>query len=263
MNRLAVRLDPRCSSRLASMFNVRCWELSVALLLLFPCFAFGNQTKNIEGVSPRIGQRGTTVEVTIVGVSIHQPREIVFFKPGIRAFDLKTPEKPPRKRGLAHGGRIEEAVVCKFEIAPDCAIGEHPFRLLTATELTCIGTFHVSPFRVVDEAEEGASRNNTIATAKPVTMNVTVRSRIGPWADGDADVYKVAVKAGQHLSVEVDSARLADVHYGDSEFDLTLRVLDENGRVLAANDDNSLHLQDPLLLAADFCVASSSRRSEI
>jgi hypothetical protein len=215
--------------------------------LLFPCVANANQTKNIEGVSPRIGQRGTTVEVTIVGVSIHDPREIIFFEPGIRAFDLKTPEDPLPKRGLAHGGRIEEAVVCRFEIAPDCPLGEHSFRLLTATELTCIGTFHVSPFRVVDEAEQSSTRNNTVETATPVTTNVTVRGRIGPWADGDVDVYKVNVKAGQHLSVEVDSARLADVHYGDSEFDLALRVLDKNGRVLAANDDNLLHLQDPVL----------------
>ncbi len=223
------------------------FQPSVCLLLLLGLMSAGspanaNQTKNVEGVSPRIGQRGTTVEVTIVGVSIHDPRAIIFFKSGIRAFDIRTPESPPRKRGMAHGGRIEEAVVCKFEIAPDCPLGEHSFRLLTATELTCIGTFHVSPFPVVDENEQG-SGNNTLKTASPIVPNCTVRGELG----GDVDVYRVPVKAGQRLSVEVDVARIADVHYGDSEFDFALRILDEGGRQLAVNDDNPFHVQDPLL----------------
>lgn len=222
-----------------------------SVVFAFLVFASGTanaaQTKNIEGVSPRIGQRGTTVEVTIAGVSIHDPREIIFFQPGIRAFDLRTPKEPPRKRGLAHGGRIEEAVVCKFEIAPDCTLGEHPFRLLTATELTCIGTFHVSPFPVVYEEEEGYYANDKRETAKPVFTNVTVLGVMSHGGRGDVDLYRVPVTAGQQLSVEVDSARLSDVHYGGSEFDLAVRVLDEDGRVLAANDDNPVHLQDPML----------------
>ncbi|NQV25511.1 MAG: pre-peptidase C-terminal domain-containing protein [Rhodopirellula sp.] len=227
-----------------------CVPLVLTVLLfttLFSGTASASQTKNVEGVSPRIGQRGTTVEVTIVGVSIHDPREIVFFKPGIRAFHVRTPETPPPRRGLAHGGRIEEAVVCEFEIANDCPLGEHPFRLLTATELTCIGTFHVSPFPVEDENEEGRYTNDTLKTARPVVPNVTVRGKLGNGNRGDVDVYRVQGKAGQQLSVEVDCARLADVHYGGSEFDLAVRVLDENGRVLASNDDNPQHLQDPML----------------
>ncbi|MFT5468849.1 MAG: hypothetical protein ACI8UO_003961 [Verrucomicrobiales bacterium] len=226
--------------------------------------AMANMTKNLEGISPRIGQRGTTVEVTIVGVSIHDPREIVFFQPGIRAFDVKTAETPPRRRGMAHGGFIAEGVVCKFEIAPNCPLGEHPFRLLTATELTCIGTFHVSPFPVIDEDEVGRYDNDTLETAKPVTPNVTIRGKLGDSNEVEVDLYRVPAKAGQQLSVEVDSARLADVHYGDSEFDLALRVLDESGRELAANDDNSVHIQDPMLslkLPRDGVVYVEVRRS--
>ncbi|MFM8397024.1 MAG: serine protease, partial [Pirellula sp.] len=46
---------------------------------------------------------------------------------------------------------------------------------------------------------------------------------------------------------EVDCVRIADHHYGDSEFDLALRVLDATGRELASNDENALHVQDPLV----------------
>ncbi|MBU6236799.1 MAG: serine protease [Planctomycetes bacterium] len=221
----------------------------VAAMLLFCldglCHA-GGMTKHLEAVSPRIGQRGTTVEVTLQGIEIQDPRQIIFFRPGIRATEIRVGENLKYPRGLAHGGRIVEQVICKFEIAPDCALGEHPFRLLTATQLTCIGTFHVSPFPVLDENEANYYLNDTPATAVNIPMNVTVRGVIASWGRGDLDLYRVPVKQGQHISVEVESARLADQHYGDSEYDLALRILDDEGKLIAGNDDNSLHVQDPM-----------------
>lgn len=224
--------------------------VTIALLLLILIIplqvAAGAMTKNIEAVRPRIGQCGTNVEVSIQGVSLGNPREIIFFSPGIRAVNLQ-PATPLPRRSFAHGGTIVEEVRCTFEIASDCPLGEHAFRLLTATELTCIGTFHVSPFPVIDEEEKNnAHSNDTLETAQPVELTVTVRGQLASGAQQDRDVYRIEGKAGQRLSVEVESARIADQHYGDSEFDLALRVLDREGRVLAINDDNSLHLQDPL-----------------
>lgn len=221
----------------------------IAVMLLFCldgiCHA-GGMTKHLEAVSPRIGQQGTTVEVTLQGIEIHDPRQVVFFRPGIRATQIRVGEKLREPRGLAHGGRIVEQVICNFEIAPDCPLGEHPFRLLTATQLTCIGTFHVSPFPVLDEKETDYYQNDTMATALNVPMNVTVRGVIASWGRGDSDFYRVPVKQGQNVSVEVESARIADQHYGDSEYDLALRILDDAGKTIAGNDDNSLHVQDPM-----------------
>lgn len=220
------------------------------LLLCLSCTSprsTADMVKGIEAVTPRIGQRGTTVEVRIQGISLTSPRQIIFFQPGITAVDLQPP-RPIARVGLAHGGAIVEEVVCQFEIAPDCPLGEHPFRLLTATELSCIGTFHVSPFPVIDEGEaNNAYSNDTPASALQVSGNVTVRGQLGNGSRSDRDLYRVDGTAGQNLSVEVDSARLADRHYGDSEYDLAVRILDQNGRVLATNDDNSLHLQDPVV----------------
>lgn len=199
--------------------------------------------KHIERVTPRIAQRGTTVEVSIQGAHLDEPKEIIFDRPGIRALAIEPVVKLPQSRSLMHGGRIEQEFRCRFEIAPDCAPGEHRFRLRTATQLTSLATFHVSPFVTVDE-QEG---NDTPATAQNVPSNVTVRGRVVGNARGDTDVYRVPAKAGERLSVEVDCVRLADVHYGDSEFDLAVRVLDAAGRELGANDENPLHAQDPLL----------------
>jgi len=199
--------------------------------------------KHLERVTPRVGQRGTTVEVVLQGAHLQDPQEIIFDRPGIRAVAIEPMRKLPHVTGLAHGGRIEQEVRCRFEIAPDCVPGEHRFRLRTATQLTSLATFHVTPFATVDESEG----NDTLATAQPVPRTCTVRGSVSSSGQGDVDLFRVPARAGERLSVEVDCVRLADVHYGDSEFDLALRVLDAAGREMATNDENPLHLQDPLL----------------
>ena len=203
----------------------------------------GAMLKHLERVSPRIGQRGTTVEISIQGAHLDDPREIIFDRPGIRALSIEPMRKLPGPQGLMHGGRIDQEVKCRFEIAPDCAVGEHRFRLRTATQLSSLATFHVSPFLTVEEKED----NDTLPKAQEVPLNVTVRGRVGGGARGDTDLYRVPAEAGARLSVELDCVRLADVHYGDSEYDLAVRVLDASGREIAANDENPLHSQDPLL----------------
>ncbi len=224
-----------------------CVVAFVGILVALPSRSVqADQLLHIEAVSPRIGQRGTTVEVTVRGMCLETAREVIFYKPGIRAVTIEDLPKLERAIGLAHGGRIHEQVRCQFEIDADCVPGEYPFRIRTDTEITSLGTFHVSPFPVIDENEKGDNSNDTLQSAIPVTTGVTVRARMGHSSRGDVDVYKVAVVAGQRLSAEVDSARIADVHYGGSEYDLAVRILDDAGRELASNDDNPLHLQDPL-----------------
>lgn len=219
----------------------------IATLWLALTAPLGAMLKHIERVTPRIGQRGTTVEVVIQGAHLGDPREILFDRPGIRAVSIEGMTKLPRSTGLAHGGRIEEEVKCRFEIAPDCAPGEHRFRLRTATQLTSLGTFHVTPFPTMDEEEDGTNRNDTPATARPVPAVVTIRGQLGSSPKGDVDVFRVPARAGERLAVEVDCVRLADIHYGDAEFDVALRILNAAGREIAVNDENPMHLQDPLL----------------
>ena len=212
--------------------------LTVLVTTACPVAMAGSMQRDVEWVRPRIGQRGTTVEIVIQGMYLSDPQELVFFKPGIRAVRVEPLPKMQHAQGLVHGGRMEEQVKAVLEIAADCEPGEHPFRLRTASTLSLLATFHVSPFPVVAATSEP---NDTIATAQGVAPNVTVLGTVG------TDVFKVPAEPGSRLSVEVDCVRLADVHYGDAEFDLALRVLDETGRVLAANDENSLHVQDPLV----------------
>jgi len=192
---------------------------------------------HIDSVEPRCGQRGTMVEVTMRGYCLENPQEVVFYRPGIRAVEIKAETAKD----------YQSTLTCRFEIAADCPLGEFPFRVRTARELSTVSTFHVTPFPVLDENEGKPNTNDTLATAMAVTPNVTVRGRVGNSSAGDVDLYKVPAVAGQRLSVEVDAVRNTDQRFGDTSFDVAMRILDEEGREIAGNDDNPLHIQDPLL----------------
>lgn len=214
-------------------------------VLLSSSASAGPMVHHIESTLPRCGQRGTTVEVTLQGVFLKDPREIVFFRPGIKAVEVQ--QLPPlTPQVLVHSGRLEEQVRCKFVIEPDCPLGEHPFRMRTATELTLLSTFWVTPFEVIPESEPGQGGNDTLTSAKSVPRNATVHGRVDTGRFADRDLYRVAGKAGEHLSVEVTSVWLTEKFYADSEFDLMVRILDAEGHELARNDDSALHVQDPI-----------------
>ncbi len=204
--------------------------------LLTPVFA-GPMIHHIEFVTPRAGQRGTTVEVTIEGAFIKQPQEILFYRPGIRCIELKSLPSLPEPRSTIHSGFVQDSVQAKIQIDADCPLGLHPFKLRTATELTTLSTFAVTRFPIVNETQED----------QPVPMNSAVLGRMDTKQVGDVDVYRVTGRKGEHLSVEVDSVWLTEKFYAGSEFDLTARILDAGGKELARNDDSALHLQDPVL----------------
>jgi hypothetical protein len=207
----------------------------------------------IESVQPRVVPRGTIVDVIIRGTRLREPQEIVFYRPGIRVVsigpvtDLLNDQAKPIKYNLAHGGRINEQFTCRFAIAPDCPLGEHPLQIRRDTSLTVVSAIHVTPFPVVDENEADFNANDTRETAVGVTGQATVRGSIKQQNVPDVDLYKVSVKAGQRLAVEADMVQISDWHFAASEYDLALRILDEKGRVLAANDDSALHVQDPIV----------------
>jgi hypothetical protein len=216
-----------------------------ALLYVQPALA-GPMVHHIEFTLPRAGQQGTTVDVVLQGTHLDEPREVVFYRPGIKAVDIQ-PARQVKQFSTVHSGYVDQEVHCKFVIAPDCPPGEHPFRVRTAHELSMLSTFWVTPFAVVDEAEPQQGGNDTRDKALPVKRNVTVRGRMDTNRLADVDLYRVAGKAGEHLSVEVTSVWLTEKFYADSEFDLMVRLLDSAGHELARNDDSALHLQDPIV----------------
>lgn len=225
---------------------MRAFLIAALFCLLAPCFA-GPMVHHIEFVTPRAGQRGTTVDVKLEGAFIKEAREILFYRPGIKCTEVKPLPSLSEPRSTIHSGFVQDIVQCRFEIAPDCPLGLHPFKLRTATELSMLSTFAVTAFPIVDEGEDRQGVNDTQEKAKVVALNTSVRGRMDDSQFADVDLYRVTGKAGTHLSVEVDSVRLSEKFYGGSEFDLMARLLDAEGHELARNDDSALHLQDPIV----------------
>ena len=70
----------------------------------------------LDHVLPRGGTRGTTVDVTLYGKFLNDPKEILFYDKGIKGISITPGTKPG------------EEVKAKFAIALDAAIGEHVLR---------------------------------------------------------------------------------------------------------------------------------------
>src|SRR5262249_12750991 len=136
----------------------------------------------LDHLLPRGGTRGTTVEVTFSGFSLEDPREVLFYEPGIKAAAGFTP--------LAKPG---DGFKARFTIAPDCPLGEHVLRVRTATALSDAVTFWVSPFPTVIEKETRIGENDSIDKAQPVPLNSTVEGQILPGNDIDRDIYRIEV----------------------------------------------------------------------
>jgi hypothetical protein len=190
----------------------------------------------VQYVHPRGGPRGKTVDVVFHGAHLASPRQVLFYRPGIVCLGLET--LPPGKDG--------ERVRAKFRIAADCPLGEHPLRLLVGQALSEAVTFWVGPFPVANEQELKLGDNDDPRHAESVPLNVTVHGELHPGDRTDRDCYRVPVKAGQRLSVEVEAVRLGTLHNG-GEADTCVRVLAPDGKELARCDDSPLLVQDPHL----------------
>ncbi len=188
----------------------------------------------LDHVLPRGGTRGTTVEVTLYGKFLDNPKEILFYDKGLKAISLAPGSKPG------------EQVNARFVIAPDTAVGEHVLRIRTATALSEAVTFWVSKFPTVRETETKPGENDSIEKAQPIPLNCTVEGQILPGGDMDKDYYWTRLNAGERISVEVESVRLGTLHFG-GENDLAIRILDDQGKELGRNDDSVLYVQDPVL----------------
>ena len=183
----------------------------------------------------------------MTGADISDPKEIVFYSPGIEVLSLEVLPKLPNPMVLMHGSTSAERVKAKFHILPDCPLGQHSLRLRTATMLGTLATFWVGSFPTIEEKETSRGQNDDIGKAQLIPLNSTVAGRIHEGNREDLDFYRVEMKKGQRLSVEVEALRLSMMAYGDLEHDLMAFILDAAGNEVARNDDNPLYVQDPVV----------------
>ncbi len=193
-----------------------------ALAIWFVCAAaLQAASPQLDFVDPPGGQRGAELEMTITGQHLDDAKGLLFYSPGIEVESL-TP---------SGGGKL----FAKLKIGADCSLGEHAWRVWTATGVSDLTTLSVGPFPNVAELEP----NNDPQHAQKIALNTTVNGVI---KEEDIDWFSVEAKKGQRLTAEVEGMRL-----GKAMFDPWLSISSADGKVLAANDDNALFLQDPLV----------------
>jgi hypothetical protein len=117
-------------------------------------------------------------------------------------------------------------------IAPDCRLGEHLFRIRTATGISDARTFWVGALPSVAEVEP----NSEFDKPQSISMNCTVQGSIG---GEDVDYFVVECKKGQRLSVEIEAMRL-----GIAFWDPYIAILNEKRFELITNDDSPMIGQD-------------------
>lgn len=174
-------------------------------------------------VIPHVGQRGTEIELRLLGNRLTDAKEVLLHDEGIEITSFEVPED---KKG--------REVRVKVRIAPDCRPGAKRLVIRSETGVSELRNFHVTALPVVDEAEP----NSEFTTPQVIDKNVTVSGRID---NEDVDYFVIEAKKGEPISVEIEAIRL-----GKTFFDPYVAILNEARFELSTSDDHALVWQDSI-----------------
>jgi hypothetical protein len=124
----------------------------------------------------------------------------------------------------------------KIQVAADARLGEHSFRVITASGISDVRLFYVSPFPLVEEQKEDKDKPNQ---PQPVAFGTTVYGRV---QNEDQDKFEVEATKGQRISVEIIGARLQTQNI----FDTAMAITKPDGTPLVEVDDTAFSRQDPV-----------------
>lgn len=167
---------------------------------------------------PNGGQRGSEFKLSVTGTRLEDFETLLFYDPG---FTVKSVD-------AVAAGKVDLTIA----VAADATLGSHLVRVRTRTGLSHPRQFFVSPYPTVDEKEP----NSEFVQAQAIPLNSTIEGIV---LTEDVDYFKVTVKKGQRLSLEVDGLRL-----GYLNFDPYIAILDKDRFEKAFSDDTILHRQD-------------------
>jgi hypothetical protein len=175
----------------------------------------------MSALKPHGGQIGAEVKLTVTGARLEDFEDLMFYTPG---FKVKSVESRA-------AGKVELTLA----IDKSVRAGNHVMRARTKSGVSHMRQFFASPFPNVEEKEP----NSEFVAAQPIVLNQSVEGVI---LTEDVDYYKVTVKKGQRIGVQVDGLRLAAIPNG--ALDPYIAILDKDKFEKAFSDDTILHRQD-------------------
>lgn len=205
----------------------------------------------VARLMPQVGQRGTQVQLLMIGARLQQIEDVVFYGPGLHFEGYELLEQIPHDLSMElKSTPAGTAVTLKLRIDDDCPLGEHYLRVRTNDQLSEMVSFWVTPFPCVPESNLGNDTNDRtngdIDHAQPVKLNTTVYGYHLKQRTMDDDWFCVDLQQGQRLTVEVWSSVLGFQHFG-AMTDTRITVHGPDKTFLATVDDTSLSDMDPIL----------------
>ncbi len=194
----------------------------ITFILLTLLISLSAHEPQLHDLAPRLGQRGTTLELTCHGERLKYAHSIMTYQHGITA---GKPTFVDDKR-----------VTFPLTIAADAPLGEHQFHIACTDGTSQLKTFWVGQYPITPETDKS---NNSPAEAQLIEKNSTV---IGTTLLEDVDYYKIHLEKNQLVNVEVTAMRLGKVF-----FDSFIAITDAQGSELALCDDSTVLGQDPHL----------------
>lgn len=178
---------------------------------------------SMTSIVPAAAQRGTEIEVVVKGARLDDARTLLFDQSGIEVVGVSAAEK--------------EKFTAKLKVAHGARIGEYAFRAVTASGISDVRLFYVTPYPLLKETDE---EKGDSGKTQSIPLGVTV---YGSAPGEDQDRYEVDLKKGQRLSAEVVGVRLSSSQ--QQIFDPHLSITKPDGTVLVTMDDCSFTQQDP------------------
>jgi hypothetical protein len=199
-----------------SIYNLICLT---AVLSLSGVVSASSPT--VAVAQPRGVTRGTDANIIINGNNLADAKELFFYSPGLTVTKFE----------VVNNTQVKAAI----KIAPETILGEHSYRVRTASGISEMRTLWVGALPIVDEKEP----NSEFTTPQKVPLNCTIH---GVADNEDVDHYAVEAKKGQRISVELEGMRLTGTF-----FDPFVAILNSKRFELATSDDSPLFKQDGCL----------------
>lgn len=177
---------------------------------------------SVSRVDPLGGQRGTHVELEILGKHLSNVSKVEF-----DCADIVW-----EATNYSSAGKIRGVV----SIASGTALGPHLLRVRTADGYSTTAMFNVGQFPDLREAEP----NDVVGLAHEISDLPVELHGVLEGAE-DIDIFKAVVQAGERLAIELRS-----IEHG-SAVEAKMFLLDRRGRRLRFNDDRDDYLETPFI----------------
>jgi hypothetical protein len=205
-------------------------KILCTLLAASVCGVAAQPVPKLKSISREYVQRGSNIEVTIVGENLADAKFLISGEPGVQ---VKLP--PPAQSAVtieSSGGGV--AVVTKndagkltatLEVESGAALGSRELRIASSSGVSNPLTLNVTHLPEFIGDSSATSREK----AQELPLPFAVTAKIGGAAE--SDFYRFKATRGQRVVLEVVAQRIG------SALDSSLAVLDKDGKELARNED--------------------------